>query len=189
MTVIGIDPSFTATGISNGTEHMTFPAPKAAENEERAAATRRRCAALADALTSWIIVHAPTDVRALHIFIEAPMLHADAGNPYDMGWLMCMLDARLRAVGVTQIVEVPSATLRKFIGLPGNAAKIEVPVRLLRRFGVEFAGDRGADKAFAYLLHRYGSAVVRGEVVHVPTLALARGKGAAKKRAARAKAA
>ena len=171
--VIGIDPSFTGLGISDGTAHAVFAAPDAEVGEERAASTRRRSVALVHAVAAWILEHANCDVLPsdMHVFIEAPMLGANAGHLYELGFLAAKIDHRLRQIGIREIVEVPSATLRKFIGLPGNAAKIQVPVRVLKRFGVEFDGDRGADMAFAYVLVRYGRAVLAGDVVHVPTLA------------------
>lgn len=189
--VIGIDPSFTACGLSDGISHATVAAPPAEIGEERAAATRRRSNALVAEVIAWTVLRANdahSDGGQVAVYIEAPMLGAaDANHLYELGWLMAKLDVRLRAIGIRRIVEVPAATLRKFIGLKGNAGKIEVPVRVLKRFGVEFDGDRGADKAFAYLLHRYGLAVESGEIEHVPTLA--RGQKTVRKRAPRRKAA
>lgn len=191
--IIGADPSFSGFALSDGTEHVVFAAPKALDGEERATATRRRCIALVATIEAWLsprLAEAAREGREVHVYIEAAMLSAGrkradgkvsagAGHLYELGYLMAKLDHRLRQLGVRVIVEVASATLRKFIGLPGNAAKIEVPVRVLRRFGVEFERDRGADMAFAFVLQRYGLAVTRGEHVHVPTLARGQKKGRA----------
>lgn len=191
MTVIGLDPSFGGFGLSDGTEHAVLVAPPAAEGEERAAATRRRANALAEEVVRWIEARAAL-ARFVHaVYIEAPMLSstAGAGHLYELGWLMAKVDAKLRAIGITAIVEVETAKLRKFIGLPGNCAKSEIPLRIFKRFGVEFERDAKADKAFAYLLHRYGLAHANGELEHEP--ARARGQGAksraATKRTARTK--
>jgi len=128
----------------------------------------RRADVLATTIAAWISGRIGRGAEAA-AFVEAPMLSstAGAGHLYELGWLMAMLYFRLSRAGVAPIVEVETAKLRKMIGLAGNAPKTLIPLTVYKRFGVEFDRDPGADKAFAYLLHRYGLAVAAGEIGHV----------------------
>jgi len=181
VTVFGIDPSLTATGLSDGTDHALVFAPLTQDGEERALSTRRRTWALARTIADWCNARG-AQADDTFVYIEAPMLYsaAGAGHLYELGWMMSRLYDELVAFGFESknIIEVDTAKVRKLIGLPGNAKKTLIPLALYKKFGVEFEKDPGADKAFAYLLHRYGLAHQAGEIEHVAAPARGQGKRA-----------
>jgi hypothetical protein len=163
--VIGIDPSFTACGISDGERHeiiKTIPndAQNAVDN------LRRRSIEVCEGIIDFV------GDRHVHLFIEAAMLtaHGDgAHHLYELGWLMNDIHHLVPSEivgGVFSIHEVPSATLRRWSTGNGNTAKAEMKLRVFRNFGVEFERDPGCDKLFAYLLARYGRALLMGEITH-----------------------
>lgn len=190
--VIGIDPSFTSCGVSDGNRHIrikTFPR----DDQNAIENLRRRSLFIATSIVQFIDGRAAADGDELvHIYIEAPMLSAHgngANHLFEMGWLMNDLYhiVPTDVVGrVEKIEQIPTSTLRKWALGKGNVKKDEMKLKVFRKFGIEFVDDPGADKLFAYLLHRYGAAVAAGEIeAAVPAR---RGKGAHALAAQRARA-
>lgn len=159
---IGIDPSLTACGWSDGEMHTII----ATSSQD---SLRERCRQIYVRLIRLTEERRLDDQRVIWC-IEAPLLisHNDGAmtNLFDRGYLSSNMDDAAEAVDA-EVLTVPIATLRKFLG-KGMIPKAEVPLRVYKRWGVEFQGDRGVDKCFAFLLHKYGLAVDAGEIEHVP---------------------
>jgi Holliday junction resolvasome RuvABC endonuclease subunit len=176
--VVGIDPSFTALGISDGLEHAIISAPKGVDTTDRAGNTRMRAHELSRDVAAWVKARyfaacARADAGlAVDVYIEAPMLSSLGGGAshlYELGWLMNDLYRAIEAEIPQQVIvrEVASATVRKFATGKGNTPKTQMSLAVFKRFGVEFDRDPGCDKLFAFCLQRYGEAVARGDVVFI----------------------
>jgi hypothetical protein len=185
--VIGIDPSFTACGVSDGEQHIVITT-KPRDDQDAAANLRRRSSEIVKAINEFI------GDRECHIFIEAAMSTSrDAMHLYELGWLMNDLHSDLRTQfgstrvqmwkSILSVREVPIATLRKWATGKGNAPKDVMKLAVYKKFGVEFDRDPGCDKLFAFLLAQYGRAVLAGDIQEV--LKVRRGQGVAAKRRAR----
>lgn len=176
--VIGIDPSFTRCGVSDGERHEvieTIPGSGAQPAE-----IKRRCREIVDFLASFI------DERECHVFIEGPMAASrDAMHLYELGWLMDDLHTNLpvECPGIVAIHEVPIATLRKWATKKGNSPKDEMKLAVYKKFGIEFERDPGCDRLFAFLLVKYGQGVLAGTIHEV--VAKGRGQGRRAKQIAR----
>jgi len=162
--IIGIDPSFTSCGVSDGTNHITI-ATHSREVEASSESINRRCSEICKAIAEFI------DNRDVVLFVEAPAFGQARGasHLYELGWLMhdlhCLLPTQTYG-DVLSVNEVNPATLRKWATGKGNAPKDEMKLRAFKKFGVEFERDPGCDKLFAFLLVKYGDAVISGKIVH-----------------------
>jgi hypothetical protein len=184
--IVGIDPSFTALGVSDGLEHAILSAPKG--EGDRAPSTRWRSESLAQDVARWIVGRYFEACRRnddtgmpVDVWIEAPMLSSLGGGAshlYELGWLMNDLYRLIEAeIPQTVIIrEVPTATVRKFATGKGNTPKSQMSLQVFKRFGIEFEKDPGCDKLFAYCLQRYGVAFRSGDVVHIPSARRGSGK-------------
>ena len=174
--VVGIDPSLTGLGISAGQFLTGLGISKGQVTEVfRTSASlnytlRERCSLLAFRIDLFLTRHLRRDVPRL-VAIEAPAFYASSGktNLYDRGYLRCSLDSVFYNHNCL-VIDVAPTTLRKFVCGRGNAPKMEVPVKVLKRWGVDFEDDAGANKAEAYALYQYGAAVIKGEIEYVPPL-------------------
>lgn len=181
MTVIGIDPSFTGCGISDGVRHEII-STKPAEGEDQITGLRRRCDEIVDGIARFV-----GDTVAPHIFIEAPMMAAPAhggSHLFDLGWLMhdIMTCVPSVVVGGATFTLVPILAVKKFASGKGNTKKDEMKLAVFKKWGVEFERDPGCDKLHAFVLHKYGQAVLSGELA-APVIKR-RGKGQGKDRKA-----
>lgn len=182
IVAIGIDPSLTSTGVSDGEQHIlvkTSPAPGADPMED----LLDRSWAIAEGVVAFI------GTRTVHLFIEAPMLAAHGGGAhtlFETGWLMhdlyCGVDGMCEG-DVVAFTQVPRATLCKWAVGKGNIAKADMKLAVFKKFGVEFDNDPGSDKLFAYILARYGQAVLAGDIA--PHQSKRRGEGSHARGAAR----
>lgn len=158
--VIGLDPSLTGFGLSDGTEHVVI----ATSNSET---LRSRCATI----YAGIYAFAAPRIQPQLWVVEAPMLNPKLGmHLYEVGWIMShVYDAfdTVSYVPENQIIEVSPATLKRFVTGKGNVDKTAMALRAYKRWGIEIAGDKGGNLVDAYCLHRYGLAVVAGEIEHV----------------------
>ena len=85
MMVIGIDPSFTGCGISDGVRHEII-STKPRDGEDHFAGLQRRCNELLDRIVAFV-----GKESVAHLFIEAPMMAMPAhggSHLFDLGWLM-----------------------------------------------------------------------------------------------------
>lgn len=171
MTVVGIDPSFRAFGISDGHYHWVIETQKGAAEATQADDIYRRVRSIVGQFMNWI--GQQHNGEHLVFYIEAPAFGAapkTGSHLYELGWLMCELK-RYEDVYSPKIrvVEVPPTTLKKFASGKGNTKKDEMKLAVYKRFGVEFDDDPGCDKLFAFLLHKFGTAVESGEIMFTPS--------------------
>jgi Holliday junction resolvasome RuvABC endonuclease subunit len=158
--VIGVDPSLTATGISDGVRHETI-------RTESCDTLQKRCSDLCASIMGFVFSVEREDREEL-LVIEAPMLRAighGGSHLYEVGWIMAHLylfadESEIR------IIEISNASLKKWAFGKGNLDKAHVALACYKKWNVEFTGDRGVDQAHAYMLHKYGCAVVAGEIEH-----------------------
>lgn len=155
MIVIGIDPSLTGFGISDGERHETYSTPATDPLAFRTAT-----------LAAKVIEFVPFGHEATWV-IEAPSF-GSVGHLYEVGWLMCEIYRAASMMRAT-VIEVSPSTLKKFASGKGNTKKDEMKLKVFRKWGIEFEKDPGADKLFAYCLWRYGMAMLAGEIVHTPS--------------------
>lgn len=179
--IIGIDPSFTACGISDGTRHQIITTSPRAD-EAQMDGLRRRSDEIVSGVLRFVgdlVVSAP---RAF--FVEAPMLRAvsNGSHLFDLGWLMNDLLSAITLEYEIECVLVPTLTLKKFASGKGNTKKDEMKLAVFKKFGVEFERDPGCDKLHAFVLHKYGEALLRGEIES--TVVKRRGEGGRKRAAA-----
>jgi 5-methylcytosine-specific restriction endonuclease McrA len=168
VTIIGLDPSLTSFGISDGVRHETIKTTPDRSLRERVDEIQFRL---------YQFVHSVYLPKRTAFVIEAPMLSPDgAGHLYEVGQIMRAIDQVAYAMlGDVDVMTVPNGTLLKWATGKGNTPKAELAKVIFKLWGTDIPEDRGLDKLFAYMLHRYGKAVVAGEHVHVP--AQKRGKG------------
>lgn len=164
--IVGIDPSFTSCGVSDGNRHITI-CTKPVEGATQAASIDRRCMTIVEQIAEFI------GANNAHVYIEGPAFGQQRGasHLYELGWLMRDLYCGLHtetAGNVLSITEVNPSTLRKWATGKGNTPKAEMKLRVFKKFGVEFEDDPGCDKLFAFLLARYGMAHRGGEIDHKP---------------------
>jgi len=155
---IGVDPSLASCGASDGQTHDRIETRASLSPYDRASEIIDRIGRLID-------VQRGAGNDAL-LVVEGPLFFgSDATATWDAGYLMARIDLLAKAYGVSVVVVQPT-TLKKFVTGRGNAPKTEVALEILDRWGVRFHDDRGADKAHAYGLHRYGLAYLAGEIDH-----------------------
>jgi crossover junction endodeoxyribonuclease RuvC len=167
LRVIGIDPSFRACGLSDGTHHFIVKTLPEDSDATQAASITRRCNLIIEAAGDWLNAYHRGEKVAL--YIEAPAFGqaSQASHLYELGWLMYHLHstlARMVAGEVVKVVEVSTTALRKWATGKGNTPKDSMKLAVFKKFGVEFDQDPGCDKLFAFLLCKYGEAVERGEI-------------------------
>lgn len=186
--IIGIDPSFRACGVSDGTRHAIIETKPRAD-EEALPALRRRSREISDGVLRFIgeseVVRMKlTGAADLWIFIEGPALRAatNAGNHlYDLGWLMHDLVTTLELEYVRTPVIVPTLAVKRFASGKATCKKDEMKLAVFKKWRVEFDRDPGCDKLHAFVLHKIGEAALRGEEVIAPIRR--RGEGQRKKKA------
>jgi crossover junction endodeoxyribonuclease RuvC len=168
--VIGLDPSLSSFGVSDGSRHEAIRTPPGAILE-RTDEIRRQLEAFVDAFQF-------SGSRELFV-IEGPSYGSQAtgGFLWDAGYLMCRVELWARSRRADLVV-VPPATLRKFVTGKGNTPKAEMPLRVFKKWGLEFDADPGCDKLMAYCLHRFGLAMLAGELVHEPPKPRGQGRDA-----------
>lgn len=147
LTVLGIDPSLTCTGLA------------VLQNDGLRAETRAvqvpgtgipRLLALRDAVMEWIRAYTPVVVA-----MEGYSMAARAGRLADLGELGGVLKVALWEMGYRQdngtLLVVPPALVKKFATGQGNADKGAVRVAVYKRWGFEARTD---DETDAYVLAR-----------------------------------
>jgi len=188
--IVGIDPSLTGCGVSDGTRHIRIETKAGLELRDRVAhivseirlfiadgATITATAFTEDTMTRSGFITTP------RFFIEGPAMGSPRGasHLYEIGWLMNSLDRFARHFGAT-VTLVQPATLRKFVTGKGNTPKEQLALKCFKRWGIEIEDDRGFNKLEAYCLVQYGAAVLAGEIAH--TEIAKRGRGGRRKKPA-----
>ncbi len=172
--VFGFDPSLSKFGLSDGDRHEVISTSPDTPLFDRATKIVQGVARFITRGDSML-----TPKKMLWVK-EGPLL-----RPGNTGWLLerGYLDARLdlyahelRCGGMqVETIEILGGSLKKWAFEKGNAHKDDTKLLAFEKFGVKIDNDPGANKLDAYLLYRYGIAVLNGSVKHVP--AATRGHG------------
>jgi hypothetical protein len=178
MPIVGLDPSFTSCGISDGSRHEiihTDPVPGVPEEE----GLLIRCWQISIAIEEFI---KPFKGQNVVFYCEAPMLRVEAhggSHLYQVGWFMHMLASlsqrRTYSGEITRICYVTNGTLLKTVLGRGNLAKSDWAKEAYKQHGFDNANDRGSDKLVAFLLWRYGTGCANGEYRHTDSERVRRG--------------
>jgi Holliday junction resolvasome RuvABC endonuclease subunit len=140
--VVGLDLSLTGTGVASvdGTRLVRSTGHKGDTLVQRAHRLAGLHAEITSALTGSIDL----------VAIEAPSTgHArgSSGSVHDRSGLWWLVVTDLVDWGVP-VVEVPPATLKKYVTGKGNAQKPDVRMEIFKRYGIDLRDDNEAD-AFA----------------------------------------
>lgn len=165
MHIIGIDPSLTCTGISNGEITATIRSIPI-DDPDAYGAMNIRIANIVHDIWAFTIAamgrrEGLTTPEPAVLYVESIAPGPNMGHLFEMGWYFATL-YRQFACGPFSIHIVNPTTLKKYI-LKGNLKKSDVPLACYKRWGIEFDGDGGKDKAHAYALHRLGVEHQNGE--------------------------
>lgn len=166
--VIGIDPSLTSCGLSNGKQHelvKTVPVEETTWQNNL-----RRVDEIIQCIEQFI-----GGKQSVDIWLEGPMLNGKhSSHLYDIGWLYSEIYRRFYVTGRAVIHEVQPTVLKKFITGNGQSKKDHKPdekrpcVVCAARdvWGITFDKDPGKDKLHAYFLVKYGRAAQCGDITH-----------------------
>jgi len=157
--VIGLDPSLTGFGASDGLRHVVWATQPLYSLRERCATIYTKLVAFSDSAASarlWWIIEGP-------VFAA----YAQATNLYDRGYLQSTIDDAAEACFVERLIVVQPAVLKKFVTGKGNADKTKMALRVSARWKFEPESDRGGNLVDAYALYQYGLALAAGEIEHV----------------------
>lgn len=163
--VVGLDLSLTATGYAgpDGTKVIKSTGHKGDTLSQRSA----RLIVLRTNIAAAVEAHQPDLV-----LIEAPSLgQGRQGGTHDRSGLWWLVVSFLLSLGV-EVIEVPPATLKKYVTGKGNAQKPDVRMEIFKRFGVDIRDDNEAD-AFALRalgLHLLDHPLVQMPVAHLTTI-------------------
>lgn len=158
--VIGLDLSMTATGYAgpDGTRVFTSTGHKDATLVQRSA----RLIMLRSSIAAAVEAQQPDLV-----LIEAPSLgQGRQGGTHDRSGLWWLVVSFLLSLGV-EVIEVPPATLKKYVTGKGNAQKPDIRMELFKRFDIDLRDDNEAD---AFALRALGLDVLGHPLVQMPAL-------------------
>jgi Holliday junction resolvasome RuvABC endonuclease subunit len=159
--ILGLDPSLTGFGLSDGVQTTTIVTTPDNTLRERAGMIFHGIVAFYEAAVG--LLGAPSDVLWV---VEAPLLapHA-ASNAFDVGVIHSHIwDAASATGDAVTIINVAPTTLKKFVTGSGAADKVKMALAVSRKWKREFKNDNETD---AYALWQYGCAVSRGEIEHI----------------------
>lgn len=143
--VIGLDLSLTATGYAgpDGTRVIKSTGHKGDTLAQRF----DRLDTLCREITYFALCHDPAPFPDL-VCIEAPSLgQGRQGGTHDRSGLWWMVVKSIIEHG-PDVIQVPPATLKKYVTGKGNAKKPDMRMAIFKRFAVDIADDNEAD-AFA----------------------------------------
>lgn len=143
--VVGLDLSLTATGYAgpDGTRVIKSNGHKGDTLAQRF----DRLDTLCREVTYFALCHDPIPFPDL-VCVEAPSLgQGRQGGTHDRSGLWWMVVKSLMEHG-PEVIEVPPATLKKYVTGKGNAQKPDVRMAIFKRYGLDIADDNAAD-AFA----------------------------------------
>jgi hypothetical protein len=185
--VIGIDPSFTKSGISDG-KTTELIVTKPSDDENALADTIRRAQFIATECRLFTLrTNGPGPTK---FYIEAPMVGPTANHLYEVGVLMAEL---ARELDIENIVLVTPKTLKKHMTGDGGSPKKHAQCRKVNAktgkigppcvvcgvqelHGISFEKDAGADKLHAWGLWSFGTAVESGKIAFTPPARRGKGK-------------
>lgn len=191
--IIGIDPSLTGCGISDGERHIVISTKSELALAERSSQIMREIREFVEsapmrfrgddsAIVNGEAVreHMPGPLR-FYVEAMAPGVMAGKSNPFDRGWLECDLHRLAHFMGAKVTMVSPGTWLKHAAGR-GNFPKEKLSLFCFKKYGIEIDDDRGDNKLEAFCIQRYGAAVVAGEIEHVEIAK--RGAGRRKKKVA-----
>ena len=152
--VIGVDPSFSGFGVSDGELTTSFAA--------RGVTLREKCGSLYASLATFLDLVLGEPMLWL---IEKPFIVAGKQNdrnprhPFNMGYLMSHLDDLAESLDV-EVLEIDHGKLKIFTTGTGAASKIDMATFAFEKWGKRFRNDNECD---AFALYQYGCALQRGE--------------------------
>lgn len=158
MSIIGIDPSLRATGVSDGKNHMVVRT-SAVDTQTQEQNLLRRSSEIVHGIDQFI---QKSKLLTPVLYVESPS-YASLGHIHEMGWVLARLHYYFDHL---KIVMVPPSTWRKALFSKGNIAKDAIPLAAFKKFGIEIEGDTGTNMLEAYLLHKYGEMVESGQLTH-----------------------
>ena len=168
MSIIGIDPSLTSTGVSDGTRHMLLTTVPG-EDVPPLTDTIRRVELQMHQLKAWL----PSESR-IHVFYVEDVLKtmvmrgstdADgnvkatvgAGHLFEMGVWFTIFHQTFSNYRL-----VTPSQLKSYVAGKGNFPKAKMPLAVFKRWNIEFDSDAGLDKLHGYCLYRLGMEVENG---------------------------
>lgn len=149
MSVMGIDPSLTSTGLA---------VLHGDEAETRAVSSKRKGIERIEDLMDWLMEAAEESHPSL-VAIEGYAFGARGRAVFDLAEFGGVLRYRLWRSGWPYI-DVPPSMVKKFATSRGNAKKDEIMLAVYKRWGMEF---HTSDEADAYVLARIALALTEGD--------------------------
>jgi len=160
--VVGLDLSLTATGYAgpDGTRVIKSTGHKGDTLAQRAARLDTLACDIFDALDGW---------EADLVLVEAPSIgqaRGSSGSVHDRSGMWWIVVQRIMSAGTgTEVIEVPPATLKKYITGRGNAQKPDVRMEIFKRYGLDIRDDNEAD---AFALRALGLDLLGHPLVDMP---------------------
>jgi hypothetical protein len=193
--IIGIDPSLTSTGVSDGVESIVLETSPKDEHSPPVDILRRvnlqidhirrfvyRSCNMIDLQRPTFYIEDVLKSMSMRVPVDANgRAHAQVGvgHLFEMGfWFARFYEEFDNA----QIHLVSPSQLKGFVASKGNYPKAKMPLAVYKRWGVEFDGDPGLDKLHAFCLVKLGEAVRDGQFEYVEPHRRGKGTRTAKKR-------
>lgn len=172
MKVVGLDPSYSKSGLSDGkTTELVITKPS--DDTSALADSIRRAREIAVATRLFML-----RAKAPKLYCEAPMIGPDANHLYEVGILMSVLADE---IGTDNIVLVTPSTLKKHLTGHGDApskhAQCEAPRKngkgnrpkcvvcgALELHNISFDKDAGRDRLHGWGLWHLGTEVEAGRI-------------------------
>jgi hypothetical protein len=194
-TIIGIDPSLTSTGISNGIDSAVIETQPGNDLSPPRDILRRVNEQMATISSFWsatlngaeeFVTFYIEDVlksMSMRVPVDANgRAHAQVGvgHLFEMGiWFARFYET---FDNISDIRLVSPSQLKSYVASKGNYPKAKMPLAVYKRWNVEFEQDPGLDKLHAFCLVRLGTAVELGEFEYVEPHRRGQGVRSAKKR-------
>ena len=168
MSIIGIDPSLTSTGVSDGTRHIlltTKPSDTMSPLQDTVRRVNMQIRELKEWLPSASRVHMFYVEDVLKTMVMRGSTDADgnvkatvgAGHLFEMGVWFTIFHQTFPNYRL-----VTPSQLKSFVTGKGNFSKAKMPLAVFKRWNIEFDADPGLDKLHAYCLYRLGMEVENG---------------------------
>lgn len=160
--VIGLDLSLSATGYAgpDGTKVIKSTGHKGDTLDQRAERLCHLRDEIFEAIEGW---------QPELVTVEAPSIgqaRGSSGAVHDRSGLWWLVIGRLIEVGAP-VIEVPPATLKKYVTGKGNAQKPDMRMEIFKRFAVDIRDDNEAD---AFALRALGLDLLGHPLVQLPVV-------------------
>jgi hypothetical protein len=155
--IIGIDPSMTSTGISDGVRHKLIKSVPGPADADSLRDNYNRLTFIMHEIRKFVL-EVGGDERIVSIFIEEHMRSAHTANVahlFEMGMYFTRL-LQLTQSNLWTLTTVSIPVLKKYVSGKGNTPKAAMQLAAFKKWKVEFEDDRGLDKLHAYALYQLG---------------------------------